>query len=169
MSQNLQNFVKYKKIQLENLVDFEKNLPDSQAKLSCKNRSRYSRKRATFCRHFAEIFELSRAAGAFGGAPPRRACRGRAPVPAGLRIMHFSKIHFSKMHFSKMHFSKMHFSKMHFSKMIENAFFENFANFWRARSRLYRNQILQLVFKFAAFFKFYKICTLLDCSTPSIL
>ena len=32
------------------------------------------------------------------------------------------------------------FSKNAFSK---NAFFENFANFWRARSRLYQNEILQ--------------------------
>ena len=32
-----------------------------------------------------------------------------------------------------------------FSKnaFFENAFFENFANFWRARSRLYQNEILQ--------------------------
>ena len=27
--------------------------------------------------------------------------------------------------------------------VFENAFFENFANFWRARSRLYQNEILQ--------------------------
>ena len=75
--------------------------------------------------------------------------------------------------FRKMHFRKMHFQKMHvgadpashaprrlavlpgdFSAMVpilaffenaffENAFFENFANFWRARSRLYQNEILQ--------------------------
>ena len=43
---------------------------------------------------------------------------------------------------------------MHFSK---NAFFENFANFWRARSRLYQNEILQEHMRLTAFFKLYKI------------
>ncbi len=56
----------------------------------------------------------------------------------------------------------MHFSKMHFRKCIfENAFFENFANFWRARSRLYQNEILQENMRSTAFFKLYKICILL--------
>ena len=43
----------------------------------------------------------------------------------------------------------------------ENAFFENFANFWRARSRLYQNEILQQNMRLTAFFKLYKICILL--------
>ena len=57
----------------------------------------------------------------------------------------------------------MHFSKMHFSKnaFFENAFFENFANFWRARSRLYQNEILQENVRLTAFFKLYKMRTLL--------
>ena len=38
-----------------------------------------------------------------------------------------------------------------------NAFFENFANFWRASSRLYQNEILQENMRFAAFFKIYQI------------
>ena len=46
---------------------------------------------------------------------------------------------------------------MHF----ENGFFENFANFWRARSRLYQNEILQENMRSTAFFKLYKICILL--------
>ena len=52
---------------------------------------------------------------------------------------------------------------MHFSKnaFFENAFFENFANFWRARSRLYQNEILQENMRSTAFFKLYKICILL--------
>ena len=41
------------------------------------------------------------------------------------------------------------------------AFFENFANFWRARSRLYQNEILQENMRSTAFFKLYKICILL--------
>ena len=42
-----------------------------------------------------------------------------------------------------------------------NAFFENFANFWRARSRLYQNEILQENMRSTAFFKLHKICILL--------
>ena len=44
---------------------------------------------------------------------------------------------------------------------FENAFFENFANFWRARSRLYQNEILQENMRWTAFFKLYKMCILL--------
>ena len=36
----------------------------------------------------------------------------------------------------------------------------NFANFWRARSRLYHNEILQENMRLTAFFKLYKICIL---------
>ena len=36
-----------------------------------------------------------------------------------------------------------------------------FANFWRARSRLYQNEILQENMRSTAFFKLYKICILL--------
>ena len=43
----------------------------------------------------------------------------------------------------------------------KNAFFKNFANFWRARSRLYQNEILQENMRSTAFFKLYKICILL--------
>ena len=38
---------------------------------------------------------------------------------------------------------------------------QNFANFWRARSRLYQNEILQENMRLTAFFKLYKICILL--------
>ena len=41
------------------------------------------------------------------------------------------------------------------------AFFENFANFWRARSRLYQTEILQENMRSTAFFKLYKMCILL--------
>ena len=40
-------------------------------------------------------------------------------------------------------------------------FLQNFANFWRARSRLYQNEILQESMRSTAFFKLYKICILL--------
>ena len=52
MSQNLQNVVKFQKFQLENLVDFENA---AKRIFSCKHRSRYSRKRATFCRNLPKI------------------------------------------------------------------------------------------------------------------
>ena len=50
-----------------------------------------------------------------------------------------------------------------FSKnaFFENAFFENFANFWRARSRLYQNEISQENMRLTAFVKLYKVCILL--------
>ena len=47
---------------------------------------------------------------------------------------------------------------MHF---FENSFFENFAIFWRARSRLYQNEFLQENMRLTAFFMLYKMCTLL--------
>ena len=37
----------------------------------------------------------------------------------------------------------------------------NFANFWRALSRLYQNEILQENMSLTSFFKLYKICILL--------
>ena len=64
--------------------------------------------------------------------PPRRPVRG--PPPAGIQCI-FEKIF--------------------------NAFFENFVKFWRARSRLYQNEILQENMRLTAFFKLYKICILL--------
>ena len=40
--------------------------------------------------------------------------------------------------------------------------FAKFANLWRARSQLYKNEILQENMRLIAFFKLYKMCTLLD-------
>ena len=75
MSQKKQNFVKFQKCQLENLVDFENA---AKRIFSCKNRSRYSRKRSTFCRNFADRPSCRRP------EPPRHAVglarRGRGPV-----------------------------------------------------------------------------------------
>ena len=56
MPQDLQNFAKFQKFQLDNLADFEN---DAKRVFSCKNRSRYSRKRATFCRNFANRRSLT--------------------------------------------------------------------------------------------------------------
>ena len=49
------------------------------------------------------------------------------------------------------------FRKCIFRKCI----FRKFANFWRARSRLYQNEILQEKMRSTAFFKLYKIYILL--------
>ena len=57
-------------------------------------------------------------------------------------------------------------SKNAFSK---NAFFENFPKFWRARSRLYQNEILQENMRLIALFKLYKMCTLLHRCNLKIL
>ena len=40
-------------------------------------------------------------------------------------------------------------------------FVQNFANFWRARSRLCQNEILQENMRWTALFKLYKMCILL--------
>ena len=45
----------------------------------------------------------------------------------------------------------------------------NFAIFWQARSRLYQNEILQENMRLTAFFKLYKICTLLHRCNLKIL
>ena len=59
MLQNLQTFAEFQKFQLDNLVDFEKCCKTRILKLfSCKNRCRYSRKRATFCRKFSNNWQL---------------------------------------------------------------------------------------------------------------
>ena len=44
-----------------------------------------------------------------------------------------------------------------------------FANFWRARSRLYQNKILQENMRLGAFFKIYKICILLHRCNRKVL
>ena len=47
------------------------------------------------------------------------------------------------------------------SKALQMFANQMFANFWRARSRLYQNAILQENMRLTASFKFYKICILL--------
>ena len=46
---------------------------------------------------------------------------------------------------------------------------QNFANFWRARSRLHHNEILQENMRSTAFVKLYKICILLHRCNLKIL
>ena len=47
--------------------------------------------------------------------------------------------------------------------------FRKFANYWRARSRLYQNEILQENMRLTVFFKLYKICILLHRCNVKIL
>ena len=46
---------------------------------------------------------------------------------------------------------------------------QNFANFWRARSRLYQNEILQENMRLTGLFKLYEMCTLFHRSKLKIL
>ena len=52
-------------------------------------------------------------------------------------------------------------------QILQNS--QNFADFWRARSRLYQNEILQENMRSTAFFKLYKICILLHRCNLKIL
>ena len=69
MLQVLQIFAKFQKFQLDCLVDFE----NAAKRVSCKDRRRYSRKRAKCCRNFAKNWQLPY------GSPPR-ALPGREGV-----------------------------------------------------------------------------------------
>ena len=76
----------------------------------------------------------------------------RSRLPGPVRNAFFENAFFENAFFENAFFENAFF---------ENAFFENFANFWRARSRLYQNEILQENMRLTAFFKLYKICILL--------
>ena len=156
MLQNLQNFATFQKLQPDNVVDFEKCC---KSVFACKDRRRYSRKGANFCRTFARSAEDSapahvemavtnrpvrstRGSRNLDGLDPRdREADGTARKSAKLanlaNIKHFAN--------------------------------SNFANFWRARSRLYRNKILQENMRLTAFLKLYKICILLHRCNLKIL
>ena len=73
--------------------------------------------------------------GVRGAERRQRACGVRG-LGSGVRVSKISKI----------------------GKILQLIFF---ANFWRARSRLYQNEILQENMRLTAFFKLYKICILL--------
>ena len=115
---------------------------------SCKNRSRYSRKRATFCRNFANRRSLT-------SPPPYSPF---ATIEDRNQSLFFETVPSAE---DRMPF-RLRVRTREGSEManFEN-FFENFANFWRARSRLYQNEILQENMRSTAFFKLYMICILL--------
>ena len=99
--------------------------------------------------HFAEILPKT---GNYPTGPPDRSQTG--PPRPGARGRARPARAFGKNAF----FENAFFENAFF----ENAFFDNyFVNFWRARSRLYQNEILQENMRLTAFFKLYKICILL--------
>ena len=58
-------------------------------------------------------------------------------------------------------------SKISVGRLANLAFFlQNVAHFWRARSRLYQNEILQENMRLTTFVKLYKICILLHLWNP---
>ena len=93
--------------------------------------------------HFAEILPKIGNRGSGGGSPgggrpgggPRGA-RATSFEPSGLRVGTFCTV------------------------CTVCKFLQNFAKFWRARSRLYQNEILQENMRLTAFFKIYQILKL---------
>ena len=143
MSQNLQIVAEFQEFQLDNLVDFGK---------CCKTRiflqksvpiqPKTSNIFPKFCQKLGTTLGVRRSARALSvrcppffiaGDPPctQRSLRGDKEGRHGRR---FRKL---------------------------TIFFTNFANFWRVRSRLYQNEILQENMRLTAFFKLFKICILL--------
>ena len=75
-AKNLQNIAKFQKFQLENLVDFEN---DAKRIFSCKNRCRYSRKRA-------KIAEILPKIGTYPTGPRRRTYAASGAAGAAYRV-----------------------------------------------------------------------------------
>ena len=130
MSQNLQKIAKFQKIQLDNLVDFEK---------CCKTRICLQRSMPIQPKSIENLPKIlprrSRPA-----ARRRRPSRCSRPWSTTAQIRTLAGL-----------------SK--FGKFC--IFFCNFANFWRARSRLNQNEILQGNMRLKASFKLHKVCILL--------
>ena len=129
MLQNLQNFAKFQNFQLDNLVDFEK---------CCKTRI-YLQRSAPIQPKTSEILPK------FGNYPT-----GRSTAPArrlGRRLQRGGGCRWRRRGTPRLGLG------VRVSKI------GNFANFWRARSRLYQNEILQENMRLTAFFKLYNICT----------
>ena len=109
MSQNLQKITKFQKIQLDNLVDFEK---------CCKTHI-YLQKSVPIQPKTSNILPTS------GPTPARkRSSSRRSSAPASRRSTRaahpiYYRTQLARSHFRKMHFRKMHFRKMHFSKILQ--------------------------------------------------
>ena len=159
MSQNLQNFARFQKFQLGNLVDFWKMLQNAYflANIGADT--------AENEHHFAEICQKLETT----LPTPLEASAKAAGLDTVCDSVVDSVVHREEVETLRQiqrglvrPFSNAFFENAFFENaFFENAFFENFANFWRARSRLYQNEILQENMRSTAFFKLYKICILL--------
>ena len=151
MLQNLENFVKFQNFQLENLVDFEKCC---KTHIFLQKSEPIQPKTSNILPKFCQPTLSDVGPGAAGYAPAQQTSYGAAPQ---VRPRHRTLDSFENAFFGNASFGNAFFETAFF----ENAFFENFAHFWRARSRLYQNEILQENMRSTAFFKLYKICILL--------
>ena len=170
MSQNLQNFAKIQKFQLDNLVDFEKCCKTHIfLQKSVPIQPKTSNILPKFCQKLATTLRVRRA-GRFVRVMRARSWWSSGPLalldtaprvprhcPRGGRRPSGASPSASACPSSGSP-----------GGFFENAFFKNFANFWRARSRLYQNEILQENMRSTAFFKLYKICILLHCCNLKI-
>ena len=144
MLQNLQNFAKFQKFQLDNLVDFEK---------CCKTHI-YLQRSAPIQPKTSEILPKFVEIGNYPTLPPARpapARRGAAGVTARRPPPRSATS------------SRRRRRRRNYDAKLQ------IANFWRARSRLYQNEILQENMRLTAFFNLYKICILLHrCSFKNL-
>ena len=102
---------------------------------------------------------IIRAKNAFADLPPEAALAfARFTLPYGRR--QFTVYFFSARRSPSIRVAKF---TIFYKKL------QKFADLLRARSRLYQNEFLQENMRLTAFFKIYKMCTLLHCSKLSIL
>ena len=129
-----------------------------QRVFTCKIWLRYSRERAYLISLFLVLpwsFNFHR------GLPPRSHARKRYSGYIPQRLSEAAHLDWRTPQAAQVP-SSARLRGVRVSKIGKNQqFFTNFANFWRARSRLYQNEFLQENMRLTAFFKLYKICILL--------
>ena len=134
MPQNLQNIAKFQKFQLDNLVDFAKCCKTHiYLQKSVPIQPKTSNILPKFCQPAGATVDFATDAG------PRRVA-AKAVI---LAVPSYAAAAVRGAFFENAFF--------------ENAFFKNFANLWRARSRLYRSQILQVNTRWKALAEIYKM------------
>ena len=158
MVQNLQNFANFQIFQLDNLVDFEKCC---ETRIFLQRSASIQPKTSNILpKNFQQIATTSPLPARSSPRPTassrRAAARTSSRAGTGRRTAKLAKL----IKISRI--SK--FSILQFCN-----FLQNIAIFWRARSRLYKNEILQENMRLTAFFKLYKICILLHRCNLKIL
>ena len=160
MLQNLQNVAKLQKFQLNDLVEFEKCCKTHiSLQKSVPIQPKTSNILPKFCQKLATTLRVVGALGQWPGCQLAFLRGGRDDLPRPRQSRDVVSSGCQRP-------VTCAFSKNAF---FENAFFENFANFWRARSRLYQSEILQVHMRSTASFKLNKMCTLLHRSKLNIL